>query len=143
MGTWRGIVIAALITAPAIAGPVVPYTISDGAAIEESLTGVPGDPARGEALFATESTPGCAACHSLSGSSGDRKGPDLAGLGERLTPGEIRLWIVAPGVVAPGTSMPPYYAAGQRRDPGDPLYGGPALTAQQVEDLVAYLAAGQ
>jgi hypothetical protein len=35
--------------------------------------------------------------------------------------------------------MPAYYAAGQRQGPDDPLYGGPALTAAEVEDLIAYL----
>jgi hypothetical protein len=35
--------------------------------------------------------------------------------------------------------MPAYYAAGQRSGAEDPLYGGPALTAAEVEDLVAYL----
>lgn len=124
------------------ADPVVPYTITDGSAIEESLTGEPGDPEQGRALFTASSPADCASCHGLPGSAQDRTGPDLAAVGGRLTPGEIRLWIVAPEVRVPGTAMPSYYAAGQRRDPDDPLYGGPALTAAQVEDLVAYLAAG-
>ena len=38
------------------------------------------------------------------------------------------------------TAMPAFYAAGQRDGADDPLYGGPALTAMEVEDLVAYLA---
>jgi hypothetical protein len=36
--------------------------------------------------------------------------------------------------------MPAFYAAGQRLGADDPLYGGPALTAAEIEDLVAYLA---
>ena len=42
--------------------------------------------------------------------------------------------------IDPETAMSAYYAAGQRDGAEDPLYGGPALTAAEIEDLVAYLA---
>ena len=67
--------------------------------------------------------------------------PDLAGVGARLSGGAIRLWIAAPVAIDPETAMPAYYAAGQRDGAEDPLYGGPVLTAAEIEDLVAYLAA--
>jgi sulfur-oxidizing protein SoxX len=67
--------------------------------------------------------------------------PDLAGVGGRLSAGAIRLWVVAPAAIDPETAMPAYYAAGQRDEAEDPLYGGPALTAAEIEDLVAFLAA--
>ena len=63
----------------------------------------------------------------------------LDGVGARLGPGEIRLWLVDPDVVAPGTAMPGYYLPGQRKGLDDPLYNGPRLTAGQIEDLVAWL----
>ncbi len=102
---------------------IAPYTITNARAIEHSLTGHPGDAERGARLFAEA---GCAGCHA-------------GGAGAGLSPGEIRLWIVAPRVRAPRTAMPAYHVAGQRRAPEDPLYNGPRLTAGEVEDLVAYL----
>ena len=148
MRRWLGCGLAALALAhPARAGEaVVAYTITDARSIEASLTGSPGNAGRGAALFAAEARPGspggCAACHGIPGAAGQRSAADLAGLGGRMSPGEIRLWIVAPEAIAPGTAMPPYYAAGQRTGAEDPLFGGPALTAGEVEDLVAYLTFG-
>jgi sulfur-oxidizing protein SoxX len=140
-----GILAAALIAAPGgparASGPVVGYTIINGAAITASLTGAPGDAARGRALYAGEARAGCPACHGVPGSAGaPAAAPDLSDAGGRLSEGTLRLWIVAPEVIAPGTSMPAFYAAGQRDGAEDPLYGGPALTASEVEDLVSYLA---
>lgn len=121
------------------AEPVVAYTITDGSAIEASLTGAPGDAARGRALFASEPRADCAGCHGLPGAGGERSAPDLAGIGGWQPAGTLRLWIVAPAVIAPGTEMPAFYAAGQRKGAEDPLHGGPALTAAEIEDLIAYL----
>ncbi|HUF87228.1 MAG TPA: cytochrome c [Thermohalobaculum sp.] len=144
---WAPLLAAAL--APVAAAPageaVVPYTIVDGRAIPASLTGAPGDAERGRALYAGDPRTGCPACHGTPGMRRDGPqaappAPDLAGIGGRLDAGEIRLWLVAPEVLAESTSMPAYYAAGQRTDAGDPLYGGPRLTAAEIEDLVAYLA---
>jgi len=136
-----------LLSGPArAAGPVVAYTIVDGRVIPQRLTGAPGDAARGRAVYAGALRAGCPDCHGIPGGpAGERQamktdGPDLAGIGARLSPGEIRLWIVAPAVLREATKMPAYYAAGQRREADDPLYGGPELTAAEIEDLVAYLA---
>lgn len=111
--------------------PIVAYTITDGTRIAESLTGKPGDPEAGRALYAAERA-GCAGCHGDAAAAP----PPFAGLG----PGEIRLWIAAPDAIDPETAMPAYYAPGDRLEPDDPLYGGPRLTAGEIEDLVAYLA---
>lgn len=128
------------------AEPVVGYDIVDAAEIPESLTGEPGDAERGAELFTHEPRAGCAECHDVPGATtadDDPKleaAPDLSAIGGRLSAGAIRLWIVAPRVLNPETAMPAYYAAGQRQGADDPLYGGPALTASEIEDLVAYLA---
>ena len=124
------------------AEPVVAYTITNGSEITASLTGAPGDAARGRALYGGEARAGCPACHGVPGAVDETtSAPDLAGVGGRLSVGAIRLWIVAPVAIAEDTAMPAYYAAGQRDGAEDPLYGGPALTAAEIEDLVAYLAA--
>jgi sulfur-oxidizing protein SoxX len=66
--------------------------------------------------------------------------PDLAGAGARWTEGQLRMRIVDARHVNPETIMPPYYridglsrVAGQWRDK-------PILSAQQIEDVVAFLA---
>ena len=129
------------------AEPVVAYTITNGSEIPGSLTGAPGDAARGLALYETGARAGCPACHGVPGAANevatapDLSGPDLSGIGGRMNAGAIRLWIAAPGAIAEAAEMPAFYAAGQRDGAEDPLYGGPALTAAEVEDLVAYLAA--
>ncbi|MEO0623327.1 MAG: c-type cytochrome [Pseudomonadota bacterium] len=106
--------------------PVVAYTITDGREIIDPLSPLPGDARRGQRLFQAV---GCQTCHAAAPPGGD------------LGASEIRLWIVAPKVLAPETAMPAYYASGQRRGAADPLHGGPRLTAEQIEHLVAYLAA--
>lgn len=134
-----GALVGAALAGPATAGDaVVAYTIVDGRMIPESLTGEAGDAGRGRALYEAEPRAGCPGCHGLPGAPGTA--PDLGGVGARLSPAEIRLWLVAPGVLRGGTAMPAYYAAGQRRGADDPLYGGPRLTAAEIEDLVAWLA---
>ena len=140
MRAWIAIALAALALAGPARGaePVVAYTITDASEITESLTGTDGDAAAGRALFADPRV-GCAVCHGMPGSARIRSASDLDGAGRRLSAGAIRLWIVAPQVRQPDTGMPAYYAAGQRLGADDPLYGGPALTAAEIEDLVAYL----
>jgi len=130
------------------AEPVVAYTITNGSEIVGGLTGAPGDSARGRALYESEARAECPACHGMPGAASETApASDLSGIGGRMSAGAIRLWIVAPSAFAEdseadeATKMPAFYAAGQRDDANDPLYGGPALTAAEIEDLVAYLAA--
>ncbi len=139
----RWITVIVVLAGPGRAAePVVAYTITNGSEITISLTGVPGDAARGRALYGGEARAGCPACHGVPGAAGAAAStPDLAGVGGRLSAGAIRLWIVAPVAIDPEAAMPAYYAAEQRDGADDPLYGGPALTAAEIEDLVAYLAA--
>ncbi|MHA1528560.1 MAG: c-type cytochrome [Alphaproteobacteria bacterium] len=142
MRVWLSVaVIVMLAGSGRAAEPVVAYTIANGAEITASLTGAPGDAARGRALYGGEARAGCPACHGAPGADGETaSAPGLAGVGGRLSAGAIRLWIAAPAAIDPETAMPAYYAAGQRDGAEDPLYGGPALTAAEIEDLVAYLA---
>lgn len=139
----RWIMVIVVLAGPGRAAePVVAYTITNGSEITISLTGVPGDAARGRALYGGEARAGCPACHGVPGAAGAAAStPDLAGVGGRLSAGAIRLWIVAPVAIDPEAAMPAFYAAEQRDGADDPLYGGPALTAAEIEDLVAYLAA--
>jgi len=145
VSSWVAVIVV-LAGSGRAAEPVVAYTITnigtDASEIAASLTGAPGDAARGRAFYGSEARAGCPACHGAPGAAGETaSAPDLAGVGARLSGGAIRLWIAAPTAIDPETAMPPFYVAGQRDGAEDPLYGGPALTAAEIEDLVAYLTA--
>lgn len=124
---------------------VVAYTIVDASAIPESLTGRPGDPEAGRRLYFDRQLTRCSGCHGSPGGPGAEADPDrsaapsLAGLAERMRPGTIRLWLVAPNVINPETTMPGFYDIGQRQDPQDQRFGEPLLSAQDVENVLAYL----
>lgn len=113
-------------------------------AMPEPLTGEPGDPARGKAVAVNSDLGNCVICHQIpvpelpEGAAGDI-GPDLAGVGSRLTAAELRQRIVDPRVIDPDTVMPAYFVATGFTRVQVEYEGKPILTAQQVEDLVAYL----
>ncbi len=66
-------------------------------------------------------------------------GPDLSGVASRLTEGQIRLRIVDISRLNPQTIMPPYYRVEGLRRVLSAYQGKPILTADQVEDAVAFL----
>jgi len=118
-----------------------PYTIA-GDSIPESLTGVSGDAARGRALV-LERTSTCILCHS--GPFPEEKfqgdlAPSLAGAGSRWSAGQLRLRLVAASRLNPATIMPSYYRVDGLDRVGPAWRGKPILTAEQIEDIVAYLA---
>ena len=115
-----------------------------GDAIPASLTGTPGDAARGEAVFTSREEGHCVLCHQIDGLDAEFQGnvgPALTGVGNRLTPRQIRYRIVDAQQIWPDTVMPSYYRTGQLRQVGREYEGKPALDAQQIEDLVAFLQA--
>lgn len=130
---------------PAFAQNVVAYEIVDGKEIPDSLTGQPGNAEAGRKLYFDRQLTRCSGCHGSPDGPGAKPDPDaggapsLSGVAERLSEGAIRMWLVAPQVIRPGTRMPGYYSVGQRDDPADPRYGETLLTAAEIEDLVAYL----
>ena len=114
---------------------------AEGDAIRTSLSGVPGDPARGREIVLARDF-NCLLCHAVPGAGGRAMGnlaPSLNGVGARLSEGQLRLRIVDPLRVNRETIMPSYYRTeGLNRVAAD-WRGKPILTAQQVEDAVAYL----
>jgi L-cysteine S-thiosulfotransferase len=117
------------------------YTVT-GDAIPESLTGAKGDAMRGRALVLLR-TSTCILCHS--GPFPEEKfqgdlAPDLAGAGGRWSEGQLRLRLVDAGSLNPATIMPSYYRVKGLDRVGNAWRGKPILTAEQIEDIVAYLA---
>lgn len=125
---------------PGAAGSLLPYDIA-GDAIPKSLTGMPGDPVRGRAvLVKREST--CLLCHS--GPFPDQRfqgnlSPDLTGVGSRWSEGELRLRMVDAAHLNPDTIMPSFYKVDGLTRVAPNLRGKPVLTAEEIEDVVAFL----
>ena len=118
-----------------------PYELV-GNAIPASLTGAPGDPARGRAIVVKrEST--CLLCHSgpfpEERFQGDLS-PSLSGTGARWTEGELRLRMVDAARLNPATIMPAFYRVDGLDRVAPAWRGKPILSAEQIEDVVAYLA---
>ena len=65
--------------------------------------------------------------------------PALSRVGARLTAGQLRLRIVDSTRVNPEAVMPAYYRVQGLNQVAQPFRGQPILTAQQVEDVIAYL----
>ncbi len=126
--------------AGAEAEPLVAYRVA-GDAIPDSLTGKPGDPARGRKLVAARQN-ACLLCHAgpfpEERFQGDLS-PDLAGAGSRWSAGELRLRLVDPSRLNPATIMPSYYRVEGLNRVGAAWRGKPILTAGQIEDVVAFL----
>jgi len=64
----------------------------------------------------------------------------LRGTGARWSEGQLRLRIVDARRVNPATIMPPFYIIEGLTRVAAPWRGKPILSAQQIEDVVAYLA---
>jgi len=108
----------------------------------ESLTGARGDPARGRAIVVNRQVGLCLLCHSGPFPEERFQGnlaPDLKGAGSRLSEGQLRLKIVDPGRVNPATIMPPYHRTEGLVRVAPAYRGKPILSAEQVEDVVAFL----
>jgi len=117
-----------------------PYAVV-GDAIPASLTGTPGDVARGRALVVERSST-CILCHSGPFPEQRFQGdvaPSLAGTGKRWSEGEIRLRLVDAARLNAATIMPSYYRIDGLDRVGRAWQGKPILTAEQIEDIVAYL----
>ena len=136
-----GYFVIALLALPAVGEELRPYAVV-GDSIQESLTGSPGDAVRGRALVLERSNT-CILCHS--GPFPEEKfqgdlAPNLAGSGSRWSIGQLRLRLVDASRLNPGTIMPSYYRIDGLDRVAVNWRGKPILSAEQIEDIVAYLA---
>ncbi|WP_027546358.1 sulfur oxidation c-type cytochrome SoxX [Bradyrhizobium sp. WSM2254] len=120
---------------------LAPYKIV-GDSIPASLTGTPGDAARGRALVLARTTT-CILCHSgpfpETRFQGDLA-PDLTGAGNRWSVSQLRLRLVDASRFNAATIMPSYYRNDDLVRVGRNFAGKPILSAAEIEDIVAYLA---
>jgi len=114
-----------------------------GDAIAEPLAQAKGDPARGRAITGNRQIGLCLLCHP--GPFPEERmqgtiGPDLSGAGTRWSEGQLRLRVVDARRLNPETIMPSFYRTdGLERVPAA-WRGKPLLSAEQIEDVVAFLA---
>ena len=114
-----------------------------GDAIPQSLTGAKGNIARGRAIVASRQVGLCLLCHSGPFPEERLQGtlaPDLRGAGSRWSEGQLRLRIVDAARLNPETIMPPYYRIEGLNRVAPSFRGKPVLSAEQIEDVVAFLA---
>lgn len=116
---------------------------AQGDGIAAPLGGLRGDAQRGRALVIRQDKGNCLTCHDLpipeEGFHGTL-GPSLVGVGERLSEAQLRLRVADEQRLNPRSIMPGFH-----RDPAGlnqvawEYAGQTLLTAQEVEDVVAYL----
>ena len=113
-----------------------------GDAVAAPLGGLAGDAARGRGIVADRRRGNCLICHAvpaLAQPFQGRIGPSLAGVGKRLSAGQIRLRLIDQSRINPDTVMPPYYRTADLHDVAPEYIGRPALDAQAIEDVLAFL----
>ena len=113
-----------------------------GDAIAQSLTGAPGDAERGLKIVTNRQVGLCLLCHSGPYPQERFQGtmaPDLKGAGSRWSEGQLRLRIVDAARLNAQTIMPPYYRVDGLDRVAAGFRGKPILSAEQIEDVVAYL----
>lgn len=136
--------VAAMAATGVVAEEVKPTNVAfmDGA-VEQSLTGKPGDAAEGREVFANRKLGNCLACHMNSDwaeqSFHGEVGPPMDGVGDRWSEAELRGIVSNSKMMFEGTIMPAFYIEDGYERPLEKFAGKSILTAQQVEDVVAYL----
>lgn len=142
--------VAALWAGMALAEPPAPGAVQfEDGAVSDSLTGVAGVPAEGRAVM-NKGSGNCIACHIVSDLAElpfqGEIGPPLDGVADRWSEAELRGIVTNAKVMFPDTMMPSFYKTEGFIRPGNGFTGkaaegelDPLLTAQQVEDVVAYL----
>jgi len=101
-----------------------------------------GDPQRGREIVANRQVGLCLLCHAAPIPEERFQGdlaPSLAGVGSRLSEAEIRARIVDPGKSNPYTIMPAYYKTEGLSRVANAYRGKTILSAEQIDDVVAYL----
>jgi sulfur-oxidizing protein SoxX len=144
---------AAFVATLASADGVAPEDVVYGeyGEIEASLSGQPGNPEEGLKVFTSRALGNCVACHTVtelveSVAFHGNVGPPLDGVAERWTEADLRGIVANAKNVYDGTIMPAFYKTSGFIRPGEGFTSKPAaeplpplLSAQQIEDVVAYL----
>jgi sulfur-oxidizing protein SoxX len=145
--------VVALCATAAIADPIAPDAVEydDYGAINVSLSGAPGDPEAGAVIMVDRGLGNCVACHAVTALNDapfhGEVGPTLDGIGGYRTEEELRGIIANAKMTFEGTVMPAFYKTSGFIRVGDGYTGKaakpedvmPILSAQEIEDVVAFL----
>ena len=108
-----------------------------------SLTGVAGDSVAGKKAFVNRKQGNCLACHINSDadehSFHGEVGPQMDGAGSRWDEAQLRGIVVNSKMTFEDSIMPSFYRTKNGARTLEKFAGKTILTAQQVEDVVAYL----
>ena len=129
---------------PVVETPPDDVVFVDDVEVVEPVTNQRGKPFRGLEAFIDRRAGNCVACHTNFDVQAmqflGNVGPNLDWVGERFTRAELRAIIVdSKRVFGEDTLMPAFYVSRSGLRTPEELKGKPILTAQQVEDMVAYL----
>ncbi|TNF20068.1 MAG: sulfur oxidation c-type cytochrome SoxX [Rhodobacteraceae bacterium] len=122
----------------------------DYGAVADSLSGTPGDAANGAKIMTSRGAGNCIACHEVTALKNapfhGEVGPILDGVASRWNEAELRGIVANAKKTYDGTVMPAFYKTSGYIRPGNAFTGKaateplpPLLTAQEIEDVVAFL----
>lgn len=132
-------------------GEVAPKDVAyEEGAVAASLTGVAGDPENGAKVMTTNAKGNCVACHLIESMPNvqfpGNIAPPLDGVADRYSEAQLRGLVANAKMTFEGTFMPAFYKTEGFIRPGNAYTGkapegdlAPILTAQEIEDVVAYL----
>jgi len=133
---------ALLLAGTAFADGLMKYEVVDNG-VAKSLTGKPGDPEKGVKTFTNRRLGNCLACHQVTALASQpfhgEIGPSLDGVADRYTEAQLRMQVINAKVINPDTIMPAFYRTDGFHRVLDKFKDKPILTAEEVEDVVAYL----
>ncbi|MFT6878461.1 MAG: sulfur-oxidizing protein SoxX [Granulosicoccus sp.] len=146
----RSVLLAGCLGSMLIASTLMADTVAPGdvvienIAVNASLTGVAGDPAAGRKAFANKKLGNCLACHANADLADQlfhgEVGPSLDGAAGRWTEQQFRAILVnSKAVFTDRTIMPAFYSLKVGENVRKNLVGKTILSAEHVEDIVAYL----
>jgi sulfur-oxidizing protein SoxX len=147
---WLASVVALSAVTPAVSETAPAAVAYEEGAVAQSLSGQPGDPESGAKIMTTNALGNCVACHQIAAMpdvpfQGDIA-PPLDGVADRYDEAHLRGIVANAKMTFDGTFMPAFYKTAGFVRPGNAYTGkapegelAPILTAQQIEDVVAYL----
>lgn len=147
---WLAAVVVLTAATPAVS-EVAPKDVAyvEGA-VEASLSGTPGDAENGAKVMTTNAKGNCVACHMIESMPGvqfpGNIAPPLDGVADRYSEAQLRGLVSNAKMTFENTFMPAFYKTEGFIRPGNAYTGKapegdlpPILTAQEIEDVVAYL----
>jgi sulfur-oxidizing protein SoxX len=147
---WLAAAAALSVASPAVSEVAPKDVVYEEGAVAASLSGAPGNPENGAKVMTTNAKGNCVACHLIESMPGvqfpGNIAPPLDGVADRYNEAQLRGLVANAKMTFDGTFMPAFYKTDGFIRPGNAYTGKapegalpPILTAQEIEDVVAYL----